>query len=135
MYSIKPGRGPSLVGAFGAILMAVVGIGWIFFALSMGAPPFFALFGVAFVVIAIGMAVYNFYNASARNRMSMLDVTTGSEEPDPLAKALGYTDQPQSKEPDQPAAGPRKYPGGHCPFCGTQVDDKFDYCPKCGKDI
>ena len=52
MYSIKPGRGPSLMGAVGGIAAAVFGVVWIGMAMSMGAPAPFALFGVVFIVVA-----------------------------------------------------------------------------------
>lgn len=141
MYSIKPGRGPSLMGGVGGIVAAVFGVGWTIFALSMGAPPLFALFGVVFIVVAIVGVVYNFYNAASRDRMSTFDVTTDAEEGDPIARALGHDPRiplpprAQSPAPAQPATGPRQFPGEYCPFCGTKVGADFNYCPKCGKDI
>ena len=42
MYSLKPGRGPSLMGAVGGIVVAIFGVIWTFAAMSMGARPFFA---------------------------------------------------------------------------------------------
>lgn len=135
MYSVKPGRGPSLMGGIGNILVAVFGLIWTIGAISMGAPPFFALFGVVFVVAAISGAVYNFYNATTRNRMSTFDITAGNEETDPIAKALGHTERSGSTDSGQATLGPRKFPGDYCPFCGAKVSAEFDYCPKCGKDI
>jgi len=139
MRSVKPGRGPSLMGGVGAVFAALFGIIWIVAASSMGAPPFFALFGVIFVLLAAASAVYNFYNAAARNRMSVLDVTTGEEEPDPIAQAMGYAGEAaqaeSSDDPGRPADGSRQFPGEYCPFCGAKVSADFDYCPKCGKDI
>lgn len=68
------------MGGVGGIVVAIFGVIWTIGALSMGAPPFFALFGLLFVVMAIAGVVYNFYNATSRNRMSSFDVTTDGEE-------------------------------------------------------
>lgn len=121
MRSIKPGRGPSLMGGVGSIAAALFGIIWVAAVSSMGAPPFFALFGVVFILLAVGGAVYNLYNAGARNRMSIVDITSGEEESDPIADALSLA--------------PRRFPGEFCPFCGEKVNADHNYCPKCGKDI
>ncbi len=135
MYSVKPGRGPSLIGGVAGIVVAVFGVIWTIGALSMGAPQIFALYGLVFVVIAIVGVVYNFINATSRNRMSTFDVTTDGEEDDPIAKALGYGDRSRSSEQSQEPEGPRRFPGEHCPFCGAKAGPDFHYCPKCGKDI
>jgi hypothetical protein len=135
MYGVKPGRGPSLMGGIGGIAVAVFGVFWTVMAASIGAPPFFALFGVVFVVLAIGGAVYNFYNATSPNRMSEFDVTSADEEPDPIATALGHDRASPSADSDQATVGRRKFPGEFCPFCGAKVNDDFEFCPKCGKDI
>ncbi len=147
MQSVKAGRGPSLMSGVGGIFMAVFGLIWTIFALSAGAPPVFTAFGVVFILVSIVSAAFSFYNATARNRMSVLDITASGEEPDPIAKALGHAEEPEPAKgagagapPDpsgsaQAAAGPRRYPGEFCPFCGAKVGPDFDYCPKCGKDI
>ena len=135
MYSVKPGRGPSLMGGIGGIVVAVFGVIWTVGAMSMGAPPIFALFGLVFVGMAIAGVVYNLYNATSRNRMSTFDVTTEREEADPIADALGHGGASRQSPPSTPSKGPRKFPGDHCPFCGAKVAADFDYCPKCGKDI
>ena len=135
MYSVKPGRGPSLMGGIMGIVVAVFGVIWTVGAISMGAPAFFALFGLLFVGMSIAGVVYNLYNATSRNRISTFDVTTDREEGDPIADALGHgAASPQSSH-SPPSKGPRKFPGEHCPFCGIKVAADFDYCPKCGKDI
>jgi len=105
MYSVKPGRGPSLLGTIVAAAMAAFGV--IFLvgsnaamshmesATGMSGPPAaFRLIwnaaGVLFIVVALAMAVYNFVNFKSRNRMSAVDITTGQEESDPIADMLGY---------------------------------------------
>jgi hypothetical protein len=135
MYSVKPGRGPSLMGGIGGIFAAIFGVIWTIGAMSMGAPPFFALFGIVFVLAAVSGAVYNFYNATGQDRMSTLDVTTDAEEGDPIAQAMGYQQRSDSGEQVEGQDGPRRYPGEFCPFCGAKVGGDFDYCPKCGKNI
>lgn len=135
MYSIKPGRGPSLMGGIGGIIVAVVGVIWTVVAISLGAPVVFALIGVVFTSFVIAGAVYNLYNATSRNRMSDFDITTDGEERDPIADALGHGGTSRQSPEDAMSKGPRKFPGDHCPFCGVKVAADFDYCPKCGKDI
>lgn len=46
MKSVKPGRGPSMMGGFGGIFAAIFGVFWIGGAASIGAPAPFLLFGV-----------------------------------------------------------------------------------------
>ena len=52
----------------------------------------FPLFGVIFVIFGIAMAVYHFTNATAKKRMSILDVTAPGEEPDPLNVHFGESE-------------------------------------------
>lgn len=151
MKSIKPGRGPSMMGAFGSAAAALFGVFWTLSALSMGAPIFFALFGVVFVALGIGQAVYNFKNATSQNRYSTFDITDGNEEPDPLNRRFGgnQVDQeagayeqaePMQAGTESAAAASSEQPQHHtnaafCPYCGAAVDDGFSFCPKCGKQL
>ena len=134
MYSVKPGRGPSLMGGIGGIAVAIFGVIWTVGAASMGAPGFFVLFGVVFIIMAIAGVIYNLYNATQKNRMSTFDITSGSEELDPIARAMGHTPHGPAKDGSE-GSKPRKFEGEFCPFCGAKVTSEFDYCPKCGKDI
>ncbi len=134
MYGVKPGRGPSLLSGLGGIVAIFFGIVWICIAASTGAPPFFTLFGVIFVLMAIGLSVYSFYNAAARHRISTFEITRQDEESDPIATALGHS--PSSKDnTKEEKRSSRRFEGEFCPYCGTEVKDDFDFCPKCGKDI
>jgi len=141
MVSIKPGRGPSLMGGIAAIAVGILGVGWTVTVMSIGAPPFFALFGIIFVCLAIGMGIYNFYNATSRNRFSHFDITTDQQESDPLADAMGYTKTSTEKSTStehfnhSKDTEARQYQGDYCPFCGNKVEKHFDFCPNCGKDI
>ena len=94
MQSLKPGRGPSAMGAVVGVGIALFGVFWTIMALSasskMPGPMsvVFPLFGVFFVCVAIAGVVYNLRNATGKNRMSAYDLTTGEEEPDPLNQAV-----------------------------------------------
>ena len=90
MKSIKPGRGPSMMGGLGSIFAGVFGVIWTMAAVQMGAG-IFALFGVVFIVFAVLQAVYQFKNATGENRYSEFDITEDGEEPDPLEKRMAST--------------------------------------------
>ena len=66
MKSVKPGRGPSAMGAVGSVIVVIFGIFWTITAASMGAPFFFPLFGVLFVILGIVQAVYHFKTLPGR---------------------------------------------------------------------
>lgn len=126
MKSIKPGRGPSAMGAMGAVASVIFGVIWTVAAASMGAPVFFPLFGVLFILIGIAQAVYNFKNATGENRFSVFDITEDGEEPDPLDRRV------------RDAARPETPPGGtcrFCPYCGAELGDGFVFCAKCGREL
>lgn len=128
MKSIKRGRGPSMMDGIGNVFLAIFGILWTIAAASMGAG-FFALFGVVFVGIAIVNAVYSFRNATGENRYSEYDITSGSEEPDPLNARFGsqqvndFVNQQDDAESE------------FCPYCGTKAEKGYVYCNKCGKKL
>ena len=112
MKHVKPGRGPSAMGAFGAIIAVIFGIFWTVSTASMGAPAFFPIFGVLFIIIGIVQAVYNFKNATGKNRYSSFDIVDSQEEPDPSGAELRY-----------------------CPYCGAEVGEGFAFCAKCGRKL
>lgn len=129
MKSIKPGRGPSAMGAVGSIFSAIFGVIWTIAAASMGAPVFFWLFGVVFVILGIVQAIYNFKNATGENRYSAFDIVDSAEEPDPLARRLGL--EREDTEPGTGQTGDFRY----CPYCGARLGSGFEYCGKCGKRL
>ena len=106
MKSVKPGRGPSLLGGAASAIAAVIGVVWIAVAASMDAPVYFCLFGVVFVVLAIAHALYDLYNATAKRRFSLFDVTEEGEEPDPRAAADGADDFIIAEAADAPGLTP-----------------------------
>jgi hypothetical protein len=116
------------MGGIASLLVGVIGVGWTVFASSMGAPGFFTLFGVVFVIIAVVGAIYQFVNATGKRRFSEFDITDGQEEPDPLNERFGG--QPASNPPGTGAAE-----AGFCPYCGEKVEAGFRFCRKCGKEL
>ena len=128
MKSIKPGRGPGMQGGIASIFVGVFGVIWTFLAASMGAPAPFVLFGVVFVVFALVSAGFEFYNATAKNRHSVIDIVEDDEEPDPLNAYFGAGGEghiPEEKTEEK----------GFCPYCGESVKRSFTYCPRCGKNM
>ena len=131
MKSIKPGRGPSMMNGIGSLAVAAFGVIWIIAAVSMGAPIFIPLFGVIFVIIAIANAVYSMHNATAKNRMSVADITEDGEEPDLLNVKFGEeTEKEKETEAAENAEG-----NAFCPFCGAAVREEYEFCRKCGKQL
>jgi hypothetical protein len=133
MFSVKPGRGPSLMGA---VMMLVVGlpfsIFWIIQTSKQGAPGFFVFFGVVFLFATVVGAAINFYNATSKDRISQFDITTDKEESDPFDRlARGNS---SSVQESQSSAGPEIHlDKKFCPFCGAELHSDYKFCPKCGK--
>ena len=57
MKHIKPGRGPSAMGALGSVIAVVFGIFWTVSAASMGAPISFSIFGSCGSIRSAGLQV------------------------------------------------------------------------------
>ena len=89
MKSIKPGRGPSMMSGIAGIGAVIFGIFWTIMAVQMGAPIFFAAFGIIFVVTAIVGVIYNMNNATGEQRYSAFDIVDEGEEADPLNERFG----------------------------------------------
>lgn len=128
MKSVKPGRGPSAMGVWGAVLAVVFGVFWTIMAVSMRAPIFFPVFGVLFVITGVIIGVYHYKNATGKNRYSMFDITEDGEEPDPLQPRAGTrSDGGAACAPDSGA--------GFCPYCGAKADAAYAFCRRCGKQL
>ena len=125
MRSIKPGRGPSMHGGIVGIFMICFGIGWTL--LAAQASGFMALFGVLWTGIAVVTTVYNFKNATGKNRYSAFDITEAGEEPDPLNTRFGA--------PTDTAAPSADADRSFCPYCGKRVEKDFTYCQSCGRKL
>ena len=98
MKSIKPGRGPSMMGGFVGIFM--IGFGILWSVIAAQASGIFAIFGVLWTCVAIGMTVYNFKNATGKNRHSTYDIVDSEEEPDPLNERFGNPQRKAQKKDD-----------------------------------
>ena len=123
MKSIKPGRGPSMMGGIVGIFMIGFGIVWTI--LAAQGSLVFALFGVCWTGIAVVMTVYNFKNATGKNRYSSFDITDSREEPDPFNQRYG----PEWEE------NPGEVDNKFCPYCGTPVAGDFEFCNNCGRKL
>ncbi|MBQ9765574.1 MAG: zinc ribbon domain-containing protein [Lachnospiraceae bacterium] len=135
MKSIKPGRGPSMMSGVSCVFAAIFGVFWMIFALSIGAGPF-ALFGLVFIGMAVASAVYNFKNATGKNRYSSFDITDDNEEPDPFNEYFGNTSYTTASSIDkQGSTGSSTSNSKFCPYCGTKVDGDYLYCNQCGKKL
>lgn len=131
MKSIKPGRGPSMMRGIVGVFMIGFGILWTLMAAQAGG--FFALFGVLWTGIAVVQTVYNFKNATSKNRHSSFDITEHDEEPDPFNEMFGSSDiSVEDVYLDENAqAGENAY----CPYCGSPVQPAFRFCNVCGKEL
>lgn len=124
MKSIKPGRGPSRLGVAGGIFAMLFGIFWCIMAVSIGAG-FMIPFGILFIGFAGYSTLYNYHNATSKDRFSVVDIVDEDEEPDPLNEIF----MEEGIQPETAAAA------GYCPYCGTGVGEEFEFCPKCGKKL
>ena len=126
MKSIKPGRGPSFLGGIVGIAVALFGVFWTIMAISMGAW-FMAPFGIIFVIIAVVQTVYNFKNATGKNRYSEYDITDENEELDPWDERFGRNNT--GKQTDSTVKG------RYCPYCGTKNEEDYKFCTDCGREL
>ncbi len=134
MKSIKPGRGHSMMGGIASIAAGLFGVFWTISAVNMGAPWFFAAFGILFIVIAVVQAIYNIKNASGENRFSVYDIVDENEEGDPLQDYLKAKRNVKGIKEERPLSedGQEIH---FCPYCGVKVDSEFEFCSKCGKKL
>ena len=134
MKSIKPGRGPAALGVWGAVISVAFGIAWTIAAVSMGAPVMFLIFGVLFTITGVIKGIYNYKNATGKNRYSSYDITDDGEEPDPLERR-----RRRSGEEDvhtEPERNDKNMPdGGFCPYCGAPADENYEFCRRCGRRL
>lgn len=149
--SVKPGRAPSFMGGIGSIIAVVFGIFWTIMAFSMSRESHFGgmvgpggfgvvnkifpLFGLIFIAVGIISAVYNFRQATQRDRYSVLDITDSEVEPDPLNERFGpsleaLSDAALNKNSEH-GSGKHRF----CPYCGDEIGEGYRYCPACGKEL
>lgn len=116
------------MGALASVIAVIFGIFWTITAASMGAPGFFPLFGVLFIIIGIVQVVYNLKNATGENRYSTFDIVEDGEEPDPLDRRFSA---PAEDSPAGADSGSFRF----CPYCGAKLGAEFTFCGKCGKKL
>lgn len=92
-----------------------------------GGAGIMAPFEIIFIIIAVVNVVYNYKNATGKNRYSQFDITDENEEPDPLNEHFGGYERMKSTEPCDGNA--------FCPYCGAATQRDFEFCPKCGKKL
>ena len=127
MKSVKPGRGPSLMGGIMSIAAGLFGIIWTIIAFSIGGI-LFALFGIVFIVIAGVQAFYHLKNATQKNRYSAFDIVINNEEPDPLNQRFGWNaSSAENSEGRKDSV--------FCPYCGAQTQTKYVFCKQCGRRL
>lgn len=128
MKSIKPGRGPSLMSGIVGIFMICFGIGWTILASQTHWSA--TLFGISWTCIAIVTTVYNLKNATNKNRYSEFDITDEFEESDPLNERFGARNESR-----ETTLNGEKRKSRYCPYCGTAVEDNYEFCINCGKQL
>lgn len=112
----------------GVVGIFMIGFGILWTVLAAQASVVFALFGVLWTGIAIVNTVYNFKNATSKNRYSAYDITDSREEPDPLNERFGGSYEESFELNDN---GDSEF----CPYCGAEVEGEYLYCNKCGKKL
>lgn len=95
-----------------------------------------AIFGLIFIAIDIMSVIYNFKNATGKNRYSEYDITDGTEEPDPFNERFNsnstHADN-YSSDSNQNAS--QNTESKFCPYCGTKVEADYEFCNNCGKKL
>lgn len=125
MKHIKPGRAPSMINGIVGIFMVCFGILWTIIAAQAGGVIF--VFGIIWTCIALIITVYNFRNATRKNRYSSFDITDSDEEPDPLNERFGVGSGSETFESEQGDS--------FCPYCGSPTEGDYKFCRKCGKKL
>lgn len=151
------------MGGIGSIFAAVFGVIWTVAAASMGAPVMFSLFGVIFIIMALVQGAYHWKNATSGERFSEYDIVDSKEEGDPLnrivagekdkrkavggevhrpeeeAAAIWNTVTDRESAADRNSAANRESAADRrvrfCPYCGTPVEEDFEFCGSCGKEL
>ena len=93
-----------------SVVALIIGIFWCLAALSMGAG-----FMLAFGIPIVGLMAY---------RLVMV-AKHGEDKPK----------QPPRQEADPWDRQERPVADGFCPYCGSSVEETFEYCPKCGRKL
>ena len=99
-----------------SVVALIFGVFWCLAALSMGAG-FMLIFGIPFV----GLLAY---------RLVMV-----AKYGDEKLKQPPVQEQSPRQEVDPWDRKERPAADGFCPYCGSSVEETFEYCPKCGRKL
>lgn len=113
------------MGGVMGIAGALFGVFWTVMAIAGGAW-FMAPFGLIFIGVAVYNAIYNFKNATGKNRYSEYDIVDENEEPDPWNEKFGEI----REEKTQSAKATR-----YCPYCGEKAENDYKFCSSCGREL
>ena len=114
------------MGGVMGIAGALFGVFWTVMAIAGGAW-FMAPFGLIFIGVAVFNAIYNFKNATGKNRYSEYDITDENEELDPWDERFGSSESQKFSEQIKK--------GRYCPYCGTKNEENYKFCTDCGKEL
>lgn len=134
-FSIKRGRVRSAQNAMGSAFGVVFSIIWTVVAIKIGAPWFFALFGVMFIAMSAVNAFINIKNATSQNRYSEFDVMDINSEPDPWDEKFADKPEAAAIEVINNAMETEKAETRFCPYCGTETENDFEFCRSCGRQL
>lgn len=137
-----------MMSGIAGIGAAVFGVFWTLLAVQMGAPIFFAAFGILFIVMAIVGVLYNLHNATGEKRFSTFDIVDEGEEEDPLNTRLNErfgggaqaeaADRTETRDPESQVGGTDstvQEENNFCPYCGAPVRKTYTFCRKCGRRL
>lgn len=105
---------PPLIGVLVSLFAVGFAVFWTYTAYKSGAPIFFCLFGVLFIVIGGVSAVQNIKRilSGKDSRDTDFDV---------------YEEFENERRNSQNSI--------YCPYCGNRVENDFEYCNICGRKL
>ena len=138
-----------MMGGIGGIFMVLFGIVWTIMAARTSVTMM--IFGALWTAFAAVNAIYNIKNAVSKKRYSEYDITDADEEGDPFNERFRDENE-RFHDADGPsdgqyggvcegAGGAEERAGGadgaanFCPYCGTPVEDDYEFCHNCGKRL
>ncbi len=114
--SIKTGRAPSFGLGVGEIAGSILfGLIWLN---QTDNESYFHLIGYFVILSGCISGAYHLYNAFAKNRFSAQDIVAHDKEKDPFESTLNRLSNGSDNK--------------YCGDCGTEVEKRYKFCPKCG---